>query len=327
MSEDKAMSEQKSMLCEEIVVGSYVCSRHFNGMEGEVVRVEIDERGPEYDILHVKMNDRALPQRCQRVVMMLAERPDAEPASEPASDEVADLRLQLDLLKVELKSATDSRDIATSLLHKRQREYDNMHAALLRAEKGHADVQEELEKVRDELVTAQAVRAELDALRLDHAALTSTYAEIDAAYHKTHSERHALNEQNVELRAEVARLYGVESAAREEIDRLQSFLDREIANHEAADKYGRKAGDERDALRAQMIAKEENAAAEIERLRKLLDQVQEVATSNAKALRFAKRDVAMHQRRAQSWQGAAADALSQLEALRASREGEEPGRG
>lgn len=83
MSEDKAMSR------DEMVVGSYVCSMHMNGMEGEVVRVELDERGPEYDILHVKMNDWALPQRCQRVVMMLAERPDAEPASEPASDEVA----------------------------------------------------------------------------------------------------------------------------------------------------------------------------------------------------------------------------------------------
>lgn len=79
MSEDKAMSEQK-MCRDEMVVGSYVCPVEGDNPQGEVVAVEIDKRGPEYDLLHVKTTPWGQPQRCQRVVMMLAERPGAEPA-------------------------------------------------------------------------------------------------------------------------------------------------------------------------------------------------------------------------------------------------------
>ena len=244
------MDEQKSMSRDEMVVGSYVCSMHMNGMEGEVVRVEFDERGPEYDLLHVQMNDWELPQRCQRVVMMLAERPDAEPAPAPAHQ---------------------CEDSSRGLM----RERDDLRRALNEAiERANKDAED------------------LEALRADYAALGSTFNEINAAYNKTHES-----------------------------------LASEIANHEAADKLARKLSDERHALRAKIASMEASENAEIERLRELLQQVQEAATSNLKALRFAQRDVAMHQRRAQSWQGAAADALSQLEDLRASRAGEGVSRG
>lgn len=320
MSEDKAMSR------DEMVVGSYVCSMHMNGMEGEVVAVEIDERGPEYDILRVQMNGWELPQRCQRVVMMLAERPDAEPASEPASDEVADLRLQLDLLKVELKSAVDGRDMATTLLHKRQRDYDNMHAALLRAEKGHADVQEELEKVRDELVTAQAVRAELDALRLDHAALKSTYAEIDAAYNKAHSERYALNEQNIELRAEVAELEAeLERRSKVSHEKYAALeRDRDLVENAMREASARAQRNEdnlkavltrEEALRAQLIALEEGAAASRNTARQVAqvahDRGHEIAHIESRE-REARAEAAAQRERADMWQAAAQDALGQM---------------
>lgn len=145
-----------------------------------------------------------------------------------ADDEVVALR-------EDLKSAAEARDMATALLHKRKTELDQMHAALLRAEKGHADVQEELEKVRDELVTAQAARValeakdaehkdarsslrqevqdflrgmneeterankiaeELDWLRVDHAALYENYTEFKTAYQKAHDECSSLRSDN-----------------------------------------------------------------------------------------------------------------------------------
>lgn len=211
MNEDKAMSEQK-MSRDEMVVGSYVCPVEGDGPRGVVTRVELDPRGPEYDLLHVSDADGAT--RCQRAVMRLV-----DSLATTADDDVAALRLYVGLLKIELKSAVDARDMATSLMAKRQRDYDGMHAALLRAEKGHADVQEDLEKVRD-----------------DYAALRSMFDEAVEAHRKTHE-----------------------------------HLDREIANHEAADKYGRKAGDERDALRAE-VAKLEAKNAEHEEARRSLRQ-------------------------------------------------------
>lgn len=325
MSEDKAMSEQ-AMSRDEMVVGSYVCAIEGDGPRGVVTQVEIDERGPEYDLLHV--SDAHGATRCQRAVMRLV-----DPLATTTRDDVVAQRVHVDLLKVELKSAVESRDMATTLLHKRQREYDNMHAALLRAEKGHADVQEELEKVRDELVTAQAVRAELEALRLDHAALKSTYAEIDAAYNKAHSERYALNEQNIELRAEVAELEAeLERRSKVSHEKYAALeRDRDLVENAMREASARAQRNEdnlkavltrEEALRAQLIALEEGAAAS----RNTARQVAQIAHDRAYEIERQKHEIAhvesrerealaeaaAQRERAEMWQAAAQDALDQM---------------
>lgn len=381
------MSEQ-TMSRDEMVVGSYVCAIEGDGPRGVVTQVEIDERGPEYDLLHVKVVPWGQPQRCQRVVMMLAERPEPEPVPVPKVEQGATVQWrhdtmpdgvwrrgivrlrsrgkwevedaagfmvhvddieacimvakdglpltaeeQLAALKVELKSAVESRDMATALLHKRQRDYDGMHAALLRAEKGHADVQEELEKARDELVTAQAVRAELDALRLDHAALKSTDAETEAAYLKTHGERYALNEQNIELRAELAELEAELERRSKVSHEKYAALERdrdlvENAMREASARAQRN-GDSlkavltrEEALRAQLIALEEGAAAS----RNTARQVAQIAHDRAYEIERQKHEIAhvesrerealaqaaAQRERADMWQAAAQDALDQM---------------
>lgn len=167
----------------------------------------------------------------------------------------------------------------------------------------------------------------LASLRADHAALTDTFNEVNAAYNKAHSERHALSEQNVDLLAERARLYNVESAAREEIDRLQDFLDREIANHEAADKLARKLSDELHVLRDKLAIMEGAESEEIARLRAMIKETSEIAMQRGRELEIVRAEAARHERRANSWQGAAQDALSQMEEMINNARAYAPGRG
>lgn len=268
----------------------------------------------------------------------------------------------------------------------------------------------------------EALRDELQNLKLDHGALTDTFNEVNAAYNKAHSERHKAqedlaklkdevaaveaemerrdkvardkyaalerdrdnverimreagqradqNEHNLKIvlereaalkeklcaaqdevasvgqardmattlmhrrqaeydeqRAEVTRLYNVESAAREEIDRLQGFLDREIANHEAADKLARKLSDELHVLRDKLAIMEGAESEEIARLRAMIKETSEIAMQRGRELEIVRAEAARHERRANSWQGAAQDALSQMEEMINNARAYAPGRG
>lgn len=212
MSEDKAMSR------DEMVVGSYVCAIRGGRPRGVVTRVEFDERGPEHDPLHVDTTPGGQPQRCQRVVMMLAE---------PAPY------------------------------------YEDSPQGLLKR-----------------IADLEARNAELEALRLDHEALKSTYAEIDAAYNKAHSERYALNEQNVELRRECDALRA-RLVALEEGEAAAIRVQRQVAQ----------------------VA--HDRAYEIER------QKHEIAHVESRE-REALAQAAAQRERADMWQGAAQDALDQM---------------
>lgn len=213
------------------------------------------------------------------------------------TEQIAALRLQVNTCEEALKLARSNGKAA--------------HDSLCLAEKGHAEAQDALESLRDEH----------ERLKLDHAALTETFNEVNAAYHKAHNERHALNTQNAEARAEV------ESAAREGIDRLQGFLSREIANHEAADKLARKLGDELHVLRAKLASMEAADSEECARLRKLIKETTEIAIQRGREAEAARHEAARHERRAASWQGAAQDALSQMEEMINNARAHAPGRG
>jgi chromosome segregation ATPase len=259
------VDEQKSMSRDEMVVGSYVCPVEGDGPRGVVARVELDERGPEYDLLHVSDADGSM--RCQRAVMRLDDQPwlncahQYEDSPQELLKRIADLEAQ-------------------------NAEHEEARRSLRQ------EVQDFLRGMNEETERANKNAEELEGLRVDHAALYENYTEFKTAYQKAYDECSLLRSDNDHL-SRVAQ------------ERWQEL----------------------EALRAKIASMEAGEAAEIERLRKLLHEISEVATSNIKALRLAERDVAMHRRRAQSWQGAAADALSQLEDLRERRAGEEPSRG
>lgn len=200
-----------------------------------------------------------------------------------------------------------------------------------------------------------SLRDELQTLKLDHAALTDTFNEVNAAYYKVNADynkaqedlaklkqelasvtqardmattlMHRRQAEHDEQRAEVTRLYNVESAAREEIDRLQGFLDREIANHEAADKLARKLSDELHVLRDKLAIMEGAESEEIARLRAMIKETSEIAMQRGRELEIVRAEAARHERRANSWQGAAQDALSQMEEMINNARAYAPGRG
>lgn len=221
------MDEQKSMSRDEMVVGSCVCPVDGGGPRGVVTRVEFDGRGPEYDLLHVLDVDGSM--LCQRVVMRLVDQP---AISGQYEDSPQGLTKRIADLEAALKSASDARNMATTLLHKSKPEYDRLYAA---HEKAHED------------------------------------------------------------------------------------LAREIANHEAADKLARKLSDERHALRAQLIAREDDEAMRLKGLRQVArDRAYEIERqkhelAHVKSREREARDEAAAQReRADVWQAAAQDALDQM---------------
>lgn len=267
------MSEQKSMSRLEMVVGSYVCPVDGDGPRGEVVRVEHDARGPEYDLLHVKVSPWGQPQRCQRAVMMLAERPEPEPAPAPKVEQGVAVQWRHDTMpngvwrrgtvRLRSRGKWEVEDAAGFMVH-----VDDIEACIMVAKDG-------LPLTAEEQIAA--LKADLEAYR-------STFEEVNEAYHKAHE-----------------------------------ALAREIANHEAADKYGRKAGDERDALRAQLLAREESEAVKLKGLRQVAHdrayeierQKHEIALIKGRE-REALAEAAAQRERADMWQAAAQDALDQM---------------
>lgn len=161
-----------------------------------------------------------------------------------------------------------------------------------------------------------SLRDELQTLKLDHAALTSTHAEIDAAYNKAHSERHKAQEDLAKLKQELASV----TQAR---DMATTLMHRRQAEHDAARENARKLGDELQALRGQLASVQAAESEECARLRAVIKDISEMCSAHVRSLMFAKREAARQERRADAWQIAAQDALSQLEEIRAIRNGDE----
>lgn len=256
------MSEQKAMSRDEMVVGSYVCSMHMNGMEGEVVAVEIDERGPEYDILRVQMNGWELPQGCQRVAMMLAERPELVPV--PKVEQGATVQWRHDTMRdgVWRRGTAEMWGWEEQLWYVRDAE-----GFLVKVAADEANIM----VAKDGLpLTAEE---QLAALKADLEAYRSTFEEVNEAYHKTHSERYTLNEQNVELRGEC--------------DALRAKL---VALEEGA-------------------AASRNTARQVAQIAH--DRGHEIAHIESRE-REARAEAAAQRERADMWQAAAQDALGQM---------------
>lgn len=315
------MSEQ-TMSRDEMVVGSYVCAIRGGRPRGVVTRVEFDERGPEYDLLHVDTTPGGQPQRCQRVVMMLAERPEPEPVPVPKVEQGATVQWRHDtmpdgvwrrgIVRLRSRGKWEVEDAAGFMVH-----VDDIEACIMVAKDGLPLTAEE---------RLAALHAEMEAHR-------STFEEVNAAYHKTHSERHALNEQNIELRAEVAELEAElerrSKVAHEKYAALER--DRDLVENAMREASARAQRNEdnlkavlarEDALRAQLIALEEGAAASRNTARQVAqvahDRAYEIERQKHEIAHIEKRErealaeAAAQRERTDMWQASCVDALDQM---------------
>lgn len=349
--------EIKTMSEAEIEVGSYVCSRAGAGPRGSVVEIEADERGADYDLLHVRLfpyAPGAAPQQCQRAVMM---RPYPRPV--PSRLDYADTPQGDDRFSAALLVCCAERDAVIeghkAALKVSRSNGQAAHDALCLAEKGHAEAQDMLESLRDELQT----------LKLDHAALTDTFNEVNAAYSKANEYHHKAQEDLAMLKDEVAAVeaemerrdkvarekYAALERDRDNVERimreagqradqfaldLKVVLEREAALREklrAAQDEVASVGQARDmattlmhrrqaeydeALKA-ATSEHVRAGAElmhdIEVMGTRLNVAQHMISGLQTRLEEAQREADRHKRRAASWQGAAQDALSQMEEM------------
>lgn len=162
------MSEQKSMSRQEMVVGSYVCPVGGDGPRGQVTRVEFDERGPEYDLLHVSDGDTST--RCQRLVMRLVDRRDMSKIEQGAAvqwrhDTMPDGLWRRGIARLRSRGKWEVEDAAGFMVH-----VDDIEACIMVAKDGLPLTAEE----------------QIAALKADLGAYRSTFDEVNEAYHKTH---------------------------------------------------------------------------------------------------------------------------------------------
>jgi hypothetical protein len=80
-------------------------------------------------------------------------------------------------------------------------------------------------------------------------------------------------------------------------------------------------------LRAKLASMEAADSEECARLRKLIKETTEIAIQRGREAEAARHEAARHERRAASWQGAAQDALSQMEEMINNARAHAPGRG
>lgn len=286
----------------EIEVGSYVCSRSGAGPRGSVVEIEADERGADYDILHVRpfpYVPHAASQRCQRAVMM---RPYPRPV--PSRLDYADTPQGDDRFGAALLVCCAERDAVIeghkAALALARAGSSARHADLCRTDKLLSDTQDSLES-----------------LRADHAALTDTFNEVNAAYYKVNADHNKAQEDLAKLKQELASV----TQAR---DMATTLMHRRQAEHDAACENARKIGDELQALRGHLASVQAAESEECARLRAVIKDISEMCSTHVRSLMFAKREAARQERRADAWQIAAQDALSQMEEIRAIRNGDEP---
>lgn len=209
-----------------------------------------------------------------------------------ATEQIAALRLQVSTCEAALKVARSNGQAA--------------HDSLCLAEKGHAEAQDMLESLRDELQT----------LKLDQAALTDTFNEVNAAHSKVNADHHKAQEDLAKLKQELASVTYARDVA-------VTLMTKRQAEHDAACENARKLGDELQALRGQLASVQAAESEECARLRAVIKDISEMCSTHVRSLMFTKREAARQERRADAWQIAAQDALSQLEEIRAIRNGDE----